>query len=540
MNKSLLLPALAVVTAVSATAGEPTATKLSGACVNQISVDGRYAVSALYGSITIYDLTTGKQWEYTEDMGYYYGIGNGNAMSAVGILVGSQTMDDAAYWLNGEWTSLPVPEEAQFTNSANGITPDGSRICGGIGVSPISATDDVLMMQPAIWERNADGTYADPILLPYPEYDFTGRVPQYVTAVSISDDGKTVAGQVIDCSGMLPWPIVFTQDAAGEWSYRMPHAEMLNPDNAVFPEYPGDGPEYPEAQDFMTDQEKEAYQAAYDAWVESMYQGEYPEPEDYLSEEGKAAYEAAMAAYQTEYQEWETKYEAWAEVFYTCVENAPNLVFNNVRLSATGRYLAQDQMLPDPNAMGWGPGAFLYMPWRFDLSDDSITKYEGASVMSTAMANDGTILGTNGNQDTAYILMDGKMAELTEWMTLNCPEIAAWMDQNMRWDVSDYIWNEETEEYEEVIVEKVSITGVPTCNPDLSIIGTWMANTWDYETIAEGFIFDLGRSYSGVQTVNAAGASDAQTGIYDMQGRRLDSAAQPGLYIVNGRKTVVR
>ena len=44
---------------------------------------------------------------------------------------------------------------------------------------------------------------------------------------------------------------------------------------------------------------------------------------------------------------------------------------------------------------------------------------------------------------------------------------------------------------------------------------------------------------SGISSVTASG-NQRHSGIYDLQGRRLDAISRPGVYIVNGVKTLVR
>ena len=45
---------------------------------------------------------------------------------------------------------------------------------------------------------------------------------------------------------------------------------------------------------------------------------------------------------------------------------------------------------------------------------------------------------------------------------------------------------------------------------------------------------------SGIDSVEAASPAYGSEGIYDLQGRRLKSASRPGLYIINGTKTIIR
>ena len=145
------------------------------------------------------------------------------------MLVGSTTpVGTAAYVKGGEWHLLPVPYP-EHTNLAHGITPDGKVICGVVGNDDVSLDATNIMSLPAVWYLQDDGTYGEPVVLPHPEKDFTGRVPQYVSAISISDDGKTVVGQVRDYRGSMEEPIVYTCNDKGEWSYTLICPELINP-----------------------------------------------------------------------------------------------------------------------------------------------------------------------------------------------------------------------------------------------------------------------------------------------------------------------
>ena len=45
---------------------------------------------------------------------------------------------------------------------------------------------------------------------------------------------------------------------------------------------------------------------------------------------------------------------------------------------------------------------------------------------------------------------------------------------------------------------------------------------------------------SGIEEVHSAIATTTATQIYDMQGRKVNSATKSGLYIVNGKKYLVK
>ncbi|MDE5554691.1 MAG: hypothetical protein K2J10_05855, partial [Muribaculaceae bacterium] len=242
MKKSLLF-CLAVATCVSPMMAETkTPTIYPNASFQHISANGRFIVSELYGTVTIYDLfeDTSEIFDPGEYFENEYSLGLGNCITADGsVILGGTNSLDAAYLENGEWVQLNVPDSNK-TNLCNGITADGSRICGSVGLNNMT-TDDVIMQVPAYWNRNANGDgYGECHVLPYPTKDFFGGKPQYVTAVSISNDGKTIVGQVQFSSGFMAAPIVYKEDADGNWSYSSPTKYLFNPNEITAVENPGE------------------------------------------------------------------------------------------------------------------------------------------------------------------------------------------------------------------------------------------------------------------------------------------------------------
>ena len=356
-----------------------------------LSPNGIYAVSSLYETLTIHNLVTGEENEYVEE---YFG-GNGNAVSNNGIVVGSSALtESAAYWKNGQWYDIESAA-GRTLSYANGISIDGSRIVGTVSPDSYAGDFEGLMLVPCYWDVQEDGTVGELHLLPFPNKDLTGRTPQYVTAISVSNDGKTIAGQIQDFSGFIVQPIIYQQNEDGEWNYTLIQNDLYHPEGIVLPEDPGDfegtepsyedymteeelaayleavdnyynsQPIYPEFTDFMSEEERAAYLAAveefYETWegdfpnyedymtaeelaayleaVDNYYNSQpiYPEYTDFMTEEEKAAYLAAYEAYMTAYNEWDEKFMTYQLAFQELAENVPILVFNNVLLSADGK-----------------------------------------------------------------------------------------------------------------------------------------------------------------------------------------------------------
>lgn len=535
MKKVFLLTGLATAGIFAMAAEVPEPQVFPDTYLYAISPNGQYGVSHLTSGLKIYNFVTGQVDEFFNET-VYYSAGIGKCVSNNGIILGSSDDVNAEYFKDGEWYTLDVPEEASSTCLSNAITPDGSRICGSIGVSGISLEGDALMQIPVIWNATADG-YGQAVKLPYPELDFTGRVPQYVTAVDISDDGKKVIGQVVSATGMLCYPILYTEGADGKWSYELVHPELYTIPGLEFPKYPGEGPQQPQAQEYMTVEEEAAYDQALQEYYDSGYTLPYPVATDFLSPEAKEEYDADMEKYQEEYDEWNTAFYAWFYAFDKVLAIAPNDEFNSVRISPDGKTYGYTVSVSDP----FDPwAASTYNVWIFDADSDVITKYNHTGDLNLSYLGNGFALASSSIQavSNSYVLKDGMCDSMIWWMNSQCPAYAGWINENMRFSYEDMVINEETGEYEIVTIEDALMTGHATGTPDLSHLALSVQNVWDYSTEFDAYLFDVKAGTAGVQSVRPA--VDGEQVIYDLHGRRLNSASAPGIYIINGKKQVVR
>ena len=553
MKKNLLVIAMmAAGVAAQANFVEPLA--LPGYSWQGISPDGKYIVSELNGSITILDLETWEEYTYEEDYttGASYSGGLGNYLSSTGIILGATTYDGpASYWQAGEWHQLNC-EGTTGVCLANGITPDGSRICGSVGMSPMSIDSDGIMQLPCVWDLTSDGVYGAYQILPHPEKDFTGRTPQYITAICISEDGKTIAGQVRDYTGFLQYPIVYTQNADGEWSYSLPNLEAFCPADYVFPEDPGEMPARPTQENFISAEGYEAWAAAYNEWVAGGYQGTYPDIQNYMTEEEIAAYNAAMAAWQPLYDEWSEKSDAFDTAFYTLLETAPDYQFNNLFISPDGsKYITSGGVTvenTDPNS--WSPWMTIYSPVTIDIATGVATTFDtaGETMQVFDVPNGNTMFTTNGLDaavPTGWIIKDGEATNLADYLKSFSPEAAAWVDENLFFEIPmGYDWDnpivdDETGEIIDypMITESATVTGLCVATPDLKWMGLWCVNYFSEENPAMTFswiinademagVQDVVNVGNGTVTFDAAGNLVATgdvnaVSVYDLQGRRV-------------------
>ena len=69
-------------------------------------------------------------------------------------------------------------------------------------------------------------------------------------------------------------------------------------------------------------------------------------------------------------------------------------------------------------------------------------------------------------------------------------------------------------------------------------INSFTLSRYDGDTVTDGTIS------TGLETLPAASlpqaAESSRTGIYDLSGRRIAEPAEPGIYIMNGKKVIVK
>lgn len=553
------------------TNAELTPTKMEDAQFTCISPDGKMAGSDLMGHITLVNPQTGEvlySYPETEDdmTSYTLSNGNGQGISNTGVVLCTRYDGDVCWWKAGEFHSLvPLVTDDAVSNGVNGITPDGLTICGCCGLKPMSTDDSLTPMSvPVIYKLKSDGTYTEAIRLPYPERDFTGRVPQYVIATNISADGRVIAGQVLDYSGAMPQPIVWKLKDNDTWEYETLGIDLLNPDHVVFPQFPDIEPRQPQAQNFMSPEGLEEYNEAYQSWAANGYTGEMPEYTDYMTEEELAAYNAAMAKYNEEMAVYQPLADAFNEVWYSFLESGKGtiFVFNSTSLSPDGKLLLQMEMkeIPNDNPLAWPETK--YGTAVFNLEKGKYKSYGvDRNIMPSQILADGTVLGSvqdemiGTRRATIYKPADwnSDAAPEFQWLdeyvkTIN-PGIYDWMKANMCGDVIGM----DPETWEEITIEDVWYTGFPLATPDMNTIVSTQENTfdWNTEAMAFGFCLPLHES-SGIRDVAGEGNMTvrAQRGgllelqgvrdvkVYDAQGRLVYSAAGVNGSVETGMKGV--
>lgn len=581
MRKSLLLGSAASIIALNAAAQTPKPTQIEECLVMTTSPDGFMGLSDdELGTVIIVDYKT-DQMHYLEPeteefpdgtirFTKVYSRGMGNCLSNTGIALISTTdaRSDGSYWDNGEIKKVSRPEGSENFLMLNGITADGTRICGSAGAGMTTSDEVACMAYPVVWTRGADGEFSEFTMLPVPKYDFTGRVPQMVTAISISDDGKTIGGQVWDYFGMIAEPIVYTQDDKGEWSYRMiepifyghewpenPGEPPTEPDPTDFmseaglkayndainaynngtaslpmpdpqqflsiDEYiayleamdgwdPAETPFPPSATDFMTEEELEAYNKAVEYYWE--HYNDYPVAENYMTKAEYDEYAAAVNAYNEAYKQYFLKFEKFQAEYSKFISELPQFDKNNVFVSGNGRYFATTSVLHNSEAT----------PYRYDLEKTGDPDRYDEDIYITYVNSEGIMMGG------APLFAFTRTAKILD------------AESNSFISVSDYIKGKSIELHTWVMDNAPSI-GTPSGAQDLSIIWGW-TNDGMYATN----ILPVSANGSGISSPASEGAFSMRTEddgtlyftgtpssviISDINGANVFNAENPGLSV---------
>lgn len=253
MKKTLLFSFVSVLGLTAMAAETEAPATFPDVMLQKLSPNGEYAVGQdIYGTVTL-AITTSDN-EIAEYEAVY--PGGGKCVSNNGVIVGQDIATYvAAIMMNGK-VSIPDVFKAKNVGDLFSITPDGSRAVGYMSnANPASQTYAV----PCYVDLNEDGVPGEPVALPYPDTDLLGDTPQVVNACWISDDGKTIAGNVIDGTGLYYYPIVFTLQDNNEWDYTLPSKSMFNPNGVAIPKFP-DEADYSTVDEF--------YEAIDEYWVE--------------------------------------------------------------------------------------------------------------------------------------------------------------------------------------------------------------------------------------------------------------------------------
>ncbi len=450
MKKTTFI-ALASAVLCSATAEAQQMKMYTGVAFDKFSPNGKWLAEGNQGTLTIYDVENDKVYDLpsTTTDTEMYSAGLGNSITNSGKVFGFSMTKDAFIWDNGtlSYTALPQPTGAGTSfNGAQSVTPDESRVAGALGANNASLYSGSMMAYPVVWTKTGDSyTIAN---LPYDTKDFAGATPQYVIPVSISDDGKTIAGTLKSGNGKYTIPVIYKEDSEGNWTYQLVGKTEVY-DESLLPELPDlpVEPQEPDATAYMSESDLEKYNAALAEYEEllNMYNSGIidtmptaPVPGDYISDaEKKAAYTAAAQEYvkkHAEYLEAYKKYETALDNITTgCI-----FTQNNVFLSPNGRYLAatmKDQIKA------------ISIPGYFDL-EEAEPKFmkcttDAYTMQACGILDDGTLFAYTPVVEltrNTYVIKKGATEPQTfyDYLKGRSEEAAQWLKDN-----NTYTWTDE-------------------------------------------------------------------------------------------------
>lgn len=456
--------------------------------------------------------------------------GNGNCVADNGMIVGQGLSTDPAKavvcWKGNIVT--PGTLAGAGYSSLDGITPDGSRACGYMFGN--TTTQGIV---PFVVDITPDGSFGRAKALPFPRRDLFGDTPQFVNAVWISDDGKTVAGSVMDGSGFYMYPIIFKEAENGTWSYFLPTESFFNPQGLPLPESP-DGnivwgengaPAQPKAEDFLTPEQREE-------WLKHPNQPAY----NFLEGESEAAYNRAIQQFGREADEYIDKKmdEYWRQMALLGRNEqfAPNMA-----LSPDGKKLmvlkgvTEDDMTSDIMTG--------YIPYIFDTEtgDYEVVKVSSTSlIIPTQFLSDGSVLAMSSPDDfmpfVSYILLPGanEFIKFSDYLEDTFPSYYPWLEDTLG---------------SSGVIGFDPATG-ETLYGDYIITG-WISVSRNWGTIAGGYPVGDMLTYvyydpdkvDGVDSFAAPEAEEEGDGfIYNLQGIRVSNPAPGGIYIRNGKKII--
>lgn len=530
MKKLLLFTALGSL-ALGAMA-QSTPLHLENFYVNSISANGRYISSKTDMTYSLYDLETRKMI-YTAE-GDEIGGGQARSISDNGILLCSD-YNVAWYVIDGKEIHPEVLSQYPIS-SICAITPDGKNVCGLVTNLQQGDIMDSTQYLPYV-ATITDGVMSELEFLPFPEKDFTNRTIQWASAVSLSDDGTKVIGLVTDYAGMLLYPILYTKGEDGKWTYDLITEQYINPNGLVLPEDPGEPKSWT---NFATPEEVAAYNAALEKWqteTPSDY-SLYPNWEDFLTDAEKEAWNA----YAKEFNE---NQNLFYDTYNRILEESLSFNQNIIYLSPDGNKVAASGIVYVDTEDPWS-GETILSPFtevcEINLVDNSIELLDFTSeIAPSCILNDGTTMAStlpnffDPTPQTSYIIEKGEtITPLLDYIAVLNPEWATWYKNN-------FTYHEEVgydpDTYEPIMGD-VTYTGYPYSSTDGSVIATSFQN-W-YLDVPYNTVVFTGVT-TGVANVAIDGADDltvkgakggmifvagapADVTVYDLSGRVVFAA----------------
>lgn len=428
MKKYLALGIISLCSAVSFAQGSSEPFVIPDATARKISTDGKWV--CCYGTtILVYNIDTETTHLYPE-----CSLGKGNCIATNGTVVGSYE-DYSVVMKDGKIIESPVFTEYEFSG-INGINSSATIVTGYVK-NPVLKDDNVVdpfeegytVFVPIVADITPEGTIEKINFLPYPEKDFLGYAPMYVTGEWISEDGKTIMGTMTDSFGRFEDPIVFNQGSNGEWSYSTPTKEFSNPDGIVLPENPWSlFPNEPNIKDYMTALQYQAYTQAMDNFL--FNGGKEPSPYDYMTEAMAQKYVEDYMAYENYFEDHKAEIDAYEKAYREILQTS--LYFRDSAMDPQGAFFATAAVGYDDEGQNAPSHVMIFntQTGEYKTFDSQYSELKVHQILS-----DGTVLAYTGlfTYDVlkGYILLPGAsdFIPFADYLANVNPGYAKWLKE---------------------------------------------------------------------------------------------------------------
>lgn len=536
---------------------------------HKISPDGTFSVGEAVDAQSAWgrDNTTGDVYFYDA-----CSLGDGNCINKDNVVVGTDKMFMKGAFLMPQKNADPVLVSSlkKYTESyLHGTTWDGTRIVGILsnpGSYDMDENDPEkqrMSYLPFCCEVNTtDYTASDPVLLPTPPRDFFGLVPQYCTAEWISDDGKVILGQVIDNSGNFSYPIVYTQESDGNWSFSLPSEPIFNPDNLDIPRWPVPEFKEPDPVDYISNPE---FKKLFQTLLLEMLDGGDVNPYDLLNpavagkdalmtEEEWTKYYQARTEYDAYYYDvYEKEIDKYYEEYSKFIAKATNFLQSSMSMNSAGTMIAQTKIT---NRFAGNFPVEYRNPVVFNLenNDINILGDEFCELEISQILPDGTLIAispqpTSNTPDLtpqhSYVMAPGatSFTPIENYIKASNPGYYEWY--------MEYLHHEVPIGYDnngEILYKEMTVTGLVSVSDDFTAMSGGLDGwSWDYDN-GDYYTYFFTNMVTPDAGVDSILNNDGSLRVYNLQGVKILDVKNPlesvnlpkGIYIINGKKTVVK
>lgn len=480
----------------------------------KISQNGKY-IGSMAGDASVYDVENGVLYDY-----WTTALGLGNCIADNGLVVGD-SQDHGTIMYQGNIIYPEVFNDYWFCD-IHAVTPDATRIVGIVN-NPGRGQRYL----PFYCDLSPEGEVGEINFLPYPTRDFFERTPQYSSAVWISNDGKTIVGEMIDGRGLYTVPIVYLEGEDGKWDYYLPSEPLFNPTDLPLPKMEAgpQGPPRPNIYNYMNEVEKLAYDTAYEQWQESGYlESLYPDPINYMTPENAEAYQKALA----EYEAWAAENDPdaamrkFVEQYNAILMTSPSFTQNEMTIDPNGEFILFHATILEPD---YEERPYIY---KFATRSEEYERYNVPAPFDpypSLVLSDGTWIAATRLMEvpTSFVVEEGSsdFVPFFEYIGAQYPEAVLWMEE-----------------------EFPGGSGLVSMSDDKSVmLGALIPDQLAYfdfefsDFYYSTYIFVPGSQIGGVETIEAFPTEEA-TRIYNLQGIRIDKPVK-GLNIINGKKVIL-